>query len=125
MTRALAGWLTLASLAHSACDAPAPREPAPDPASLARGGALYRAHCALCHGERGDGRGPRRASLSRAPADFRSPLWRAQVDRERVRRAIRDGLPGSDMPAWRGLGQRAVDDLTSYVLSLGDAATRP
>lgn len=121
MRRQIVRWAMLASLALWGCDA-GPRErspaPAPDPASLARGAALFAEHCVLCHGERADGRGPRRGSLSRPPADLRSPLWRASRDRDRVRQSIRDGIPGSDMPAWRRLGERAVDDLTGYVLSL-------
>jgi cytochrome c oxidase cbb3-type subunit 2 len=121
MPRARTGWLTLACLALSACEASEPRPGPVDAASLARGRALYLEHCALCHGARGDGRGPRRGSLSRPPADFLSPLWRAQADREPVQRAIRDGIAGSDMPAWRELGQQSVSDLTSYVLSLGEA----
>lgn len=116
--RRLAGCLTLACLTLSACEAPEPPPRAPDPTALARGRELYDEHCALCHGVRGDGRGPRRGSLSRAPADFRSPLWRARAGREQVQRAIRDGIPGSDMPAWRDLGEPAIADLTDYVLSL-------
>lgn len=36
-----------------------------------------------------------------------------------MRRAIRDGIPGSDMPPWIELGERAVDDLTAWVMALG------
>jgi mono/diheme cytochrome c family protein len=113
---------TLVCLALSACDAAGP-EPAAAPSldaeALARGRALFLDRCAICHGERGDGRGPRHASLARRPANFRSPLWRASADPERVRRAIRNGVPGTDMPPWIRLGEQAVEDLTAYVLGLG------
>ena len=115
-------WTTLVCLALSGCDASGPgrmQAAAIDPQVLERGRALFLEHCALCHGERGDGRGPRRRSLSRPPADFRSPLWRSGADPERVRRAIRDGVAGTDMPAWSRLGERAVADLAAYVLALG------
>jgi hypothetical protein len=35
-----------------------------------------------------------------------------------VFRAIRDGLPGTAMPAWRALGVESIENLTAYVLSL-------
>jgi high-affinity iron transporter len=87
-----------------------------DPDSATRGRSLFLEHCALCHGPRGDGQGLRRGSLSRPPANFRSPLFDPEL--ERVRRAIRDGVGGSDMPGWQRLGDRAVEDLTSHVLEL-------
>jgi mono/diheme cytochrome c family protein len=62
----------------------------------------------------------RRGSLARSPANFRSPLFAA--DPARVRRAIRDGVEGSDMPGWQRLGDRALDDLTGYVLSVARSA---
>jgi high-affinity iron transporter len=89
---------------------------ATSPDSIARGRALFIEHCALCHGERGDGAGVRRGSLSRPPANFRSPVF--LPDRARVRGAIHDGIAGSDMPGWQRLGEQAVDDLTSYVLAV-------
>ncbi len=122
MRLGLTSWTTLACLALSGCDAIGPQRgggAAIDAGTFARGQRLFLEHCALCHGERGDGRGPRRGSLSRPPADFRSPRWRTGASRERVRHAIRDGVPGTDMPPWSRLGEEAVDDLTAYVLALG------
>ena len=121
----IASWATLAWLALSGCDAagPQPAGSIPDPAALARGRLLFLEHCALCHGARGDGQGPRRGSLSRPPPDLRSPLWRSGQRPQQVRRAIRDGRPGTDMPPWQRLGEQALDDLTSYVLALGEDAS--
>lgn len=115
----------LVGLTLSGCDAFGPgqqRVTSVDREALARGRQLFVEHCAICHGDRGDGLGPRHASLSRRPPDLRSPLFRASAERERVRRAIRDGVPGSDMPPWLRLGEPAVDDLTAYVLSLGPSS---
>ena len=122
MRAGIAWSTTLVCLALSGCEGrepPQERDAAAKAAALARGRSLYLEHCALCHGDRGDGQGPRRGSLARPPADFRSPLWRSRRDRARVREAIREGVAGTDMPPWQRLGERAVDDLTSYVLSLG------
>lgn len=87
-----------------------------DAGSIARGRTLFLEHCALGHGERGDGQGARRASLSRPPANFRSALF--VPDRTRLRLVIRDGIAGSDMPGWQQLGEQAIDDLTNYVLAV-------
>ena len=118
-------WITLAWLALSACDrgeAPGRAAPTATPESLARGRVLYAAHCSLCHGERGDGQGPRRGSLSRPPASFVSPIWRSRQTPGRIHQVIRDGVRGTDMPGWSRLGEGAVSDLAAYVLSLGAPA---
>jgi mono/diheme cytochrome c family protein len=39
-----------------------------------------------------------------------------------VFQTIRDGIPGTAMPAWHTLGDDAVADLTAYVLALGTRA---
>lgn len=111
----LAAWLAL-----SGCE-PSSEAPPSEPAVAREVAAdLFARNCALCHGENGDGNGPRRASLFRKPPDFRSALWRESRSAADLRRAIRDGLPTSDMPAWSRLGEAAIAGLADYVLSLGD-----
>jgi mono/diheme cytochrome c family protein len=80
---------------------------------------LYQQSCALCHGDRGDGRGARMSSFARGPRDFTNSAWKRSTSPVRVFRAIRDGLPGTAMPAWRALGSEKIADLTAYVLSFG------
>ena len=89
------------------------------PGARARGERLFLQHCALCHGARADGRGPRRRYLSSPARDLTSRSWRERASAPRVHAAIRDGLPGTSMPAWRGLGAEALTDLTAFVLSVG------
>jgi mono/diheme cytochrome c family protein len=89
------------------------------PASRNRGAALFRAHCALCHGERGDGRGVRREGLTAPPRDFTSPGWRRSTSPRRVFFAIREGLAGTPMASWKALSEQDAWDMTAYVLSLG------
>lgn len=43
---------------------------------LARGRQIYLTYCAVCHGERGDGRGPAAARLQIKPRDFTSGLFK-------------------------------------------------
>ena len=80
---------------------------------------LYAEHCAICHGAAGDGRGPRRASLHAKPPDFRSAAWRGAATLEGVRTTIREGRPGTDMPAWKVLSEAEIAGLAQHVLALG------
>jgi mono/diheme cytochrome c family protein len=90
------------------------------PDARARGRRLFSETCALCHGERGDGRGVRREGLTRLPRDFTDPRWRASTSPRHVFFAIREGLEGTPMPSWKALSERDAWDLTAYVLSLGE-----
>jgi mono/diheme cytochrome c family protein len=85
-----------------------------------RGGRRFLESCALCHGERGDGRGARREGLTGPPRDFTSPAWRQSTSPRRVYFAIREGLAGTSMPAWDSLSDEEAWDVTAYVLSLGE-----
>jgi mono/diheme cytochrome c family protein len=79
---------------------------------------LFQESCAICHGERGDGQGVRASAFATPPRDFTNAAWQRSTSPSRVFRAIRDGLPGTAMPAWRALGDDSLVDLTAYVLSL-------
>jgi len=85
----------------------------------ARGRTLFEAHCSLCHGERADGRGPRR-SLSSQPADFSDPAWRARMSPRRVFYVVREGVHGTAMPAWKGLSEDDTWDVVAFVLSVAE-----
>lgn len=85
---------------------------------------LYQQGCALCHGDRGDGRGARVSAFTRPPRDFTDAAWRASTSPARVFRAIRDGAPGTAMPAWRHLGDDHLADLTAAVWAFGDGKSR-
>jgi len=71
---------------------------------------LYRQACAPCHGIGGDGRGPAAAGLHPKPHDFTTgmykfrttPLGTTPTDADLVR-TIREGIPGTAMPAWKHL----------------------
>jgi mono/diheme cytochrome c family protein len=85
-----------------------------------RGRTVFSVNCALCHGERGDGLGPRREGLVGQPRDFTNPMWRASTSPRRVVFAIREGRPQTSMPAWPTLSDDEVWDVTAFVLSLGE-----
>jgi cytochrome c oxidase cbb3-type subunit III len=100
------------------------RIPVPDERLLstdarAEGRRLFVTHCALCHGEAADGRGARREGLARPPRDLTDAVWRRSTSPRRVYFAIREGVHGTPMPAWKALDEDATWDLVAYVLSIG------
>ncbi len=81
---------------------------------VAQGGRLYQAACAVCHGEKGDGKGPFAQALSPQPRDltravyrFRSTPTGALATDWDLFRTITIGVPKSLMPAFSGL---SLDD---------------
>jgi len=87
-----------------------------------RGRDLFLEHCALCHGQRADGRGVRR-NLSSRPADFTDPVWRRRTSPRRVYHAIREGVPGTAMASWKVLTEEETWDLVAYVLSVAERSS--
>ncbi len=68
---------------------------------------LYRRHCASCHGGDGNGRGTTSVNLDPPARNFREEPMRLVstanklADDDDLKRAIRLGIPGSSMPAFR------------------------
>ncbi len=58
---------------------------------------VYERYCLVCHGERGEGVAGYTPSLK--------PILRSRSD-DQLRQAIRDGRPGTEMPAWGTLLNR-------------------
>ena len=94
-----------------------PRTPMPrfrphvwtDPKMLAKGKEIFTAKCALCHGEKGDGKGPGSVNLPLKPADLTDAKMVAEMPGNFwVWRVSEGGLvepfksKGSAMPAWKG-----------------------
>ena len=82
-------------------------------APLARGAVIFSKTCAVayCHGPEG--------SAGRAPQLAGQPL-----ERERVFRAVRDGLPNTSMPGWREkLRPPDLEAVVAYVMSLAAASS--
>ena len=96
-----------------------PVSPAQSAGELERGKALYRGHCATCHGFDGAGNGPKAAGLPKPPTNFRDPTVMSAISDNRLEQAILAGKPGSGM---RGYGTifnaRDVAALVKYLRSL-------
>jgi high-affinity iron transporter len=97
---------------------PVPAARLADPAARERGRALFARHCALCHGERGDGRGERRAGLSTPPRDLTDARWQSRTSPLRLFATLREGVPGTAMASWAALDEEETWDLVAYVRSL-------
>ena len=115
---AMAQWLDL--------DVPDPPEAG---AALAEAGkAVYDTHCWYCHGDEGDGLGPVADYLWPRPRDFTiasfklrtTPSGELPTD-EDLFRSVSLGLPGTAMPAWRGvLTAEERWQVIAYIKSFGD-----
>lgn len=84
----------------------------------ARGRVLFEDRCRQCHGPNA----AQRTRGARQPPDFAAPAWQRSRTPRMVYRAVRDGRPGTAMPSWKSLGDRALLDLVAYLKSRGPAS---
>ncbi|MGE4606124.1 MAG: c-type cytochrome [Myxococcota bacterium] len=85
-----------------------PRESTPE--NVAAGKELYEDKCSQCHGAEGDGQGLMADLLDPRPRDFRRAIYKIRrtpqgelpID-EDLFLIVSNGMPGTSMPAWRGL----------------------
>ncbi|NGZ26762.1 MAG: c-type cytochrome, partial [Magnetococcales bacterium] len=106
LTLSLMGFSHAAEQAHKIPDAPPeylaktnPLADTNDEALLKRANRLFRGKCVKCHGEEGDGKGPRAESLIIKPAAFGSPGYLNGRKDGQLFWIISFGSPGTDMPA--------------------------
>jgi cytochrome c oxidase cbb3-type subunit 2/cytochrome c oxidase cbb3-type subunit I/II len=99
--------------------------PASNPGDLqeeiSRGGTLFAANCASCHGAAGRGDGRASASLLPKPAN----LTAARFSDERLSSVLWNGIIGSAMPPWRQLPTEDLRALVAYIDSLHVASVAP
>lgn len=91
--------------------------PLSDPTPMqAAGERLYQKNCAFCHAPDGTGRNWIGSFLQPHPRDLTDPAVMAGMTAGRLRRTIRDGLPGTSMPAWGAvLDAEQIDGLVAYI----------
>ncbi len=94
-------------------------------------GRVYRERCAQCHGEEGEGDGPAAEFLYPKPRDFTFGVFKYKTSHadsefpydQDLRKSIREGLPGTSMPAWgEELSDAQVDGLIQLIKEFGEWA---
>ena len=76
----------------------------------------YKALCARCHGENGDGKGVNAIYLDPAPRDLTLAEFMANKPHDRFISSIKIGVPGTSMPPWgNALSDDQVNGVFNYV----------
>jgi len=87
------------------------------PAPKMNGEETYKALCARCHGEKGDGNGKVAWYIDPSPRDFTKKSFMSTKPRERFLESIREGVPGTSMPAWgKVIGDEQSGAALDYVM---------
>ena len=90
---------------------------------------VYATYCVGCHGEQGLGDGPAAEFLNPKPRNFVEGEYKyfhfnesgPLPSDESLLITVRNGLPGSSMPAFALLSEQQIKDVTDYVKSLRDS----
>jgi len=91
----------------------------PEPPATTKGESIYReSDCSMCHGEMGDGEGFLAAGLQPKPRDFTDFQEMNTVPDMAIINAIRDGLPGTSMPAHPDFNDEQIEELILFIRSL-------
>ena len=93
---------------------------------MRRGQGIYLAQCAVCHGIQGDGDGFLAAGFDVKPRDFTGGVYKFRSTRngdlpriEDIEQIVREGVPGTTMPAWgQFLGPEQIADVSRYLVAL-------
>ncbi len=81
-----------------------------------RGGQLFLDNCAFCHGGDGTGRNWIGSFMEPRPRDLTNPEAMAGMSHPHLVGVIRDGLPGTSMPAWKSvLSEPEIQDVAAYI----------
>lgn len=84
--------------------------------NVAQGETFYMKNCATCHGESGDGRGPRAYFINPKPRNFLHPAAREMLNRVELFEMISEGKPGTEMPAWnKVLNPQEIANVSEFV----------
>lgn len=119
-----------ASHSHSAHQGAAVDINAPIPEELEgnfkQGKSLYEQTCINCHGELGNGQGPRAYFIFPKPRNFTHPAAVASFSRAHIFEQVRTGVNGTEMPAWKNvLTRQQMADVTEYVFGAFIAPNNP
>ena len=74
--------------------------------------------CAMCHGEKGDGKGVMGTALMPPPRNFTCGVMMNEIPDGQLYWVIKNGSPGTGMMSFAGLPDEQVWQLTHYIRSL-------
>ncbi|MFT5219986.1 MAG: mono/diheme cytochrome c family protein [Planctomycetota bacterium] len=77
--------------------------------------------CAICHGKKGDGRGPLGDSFDPRPRNFSCAKTVIDIPDGQLHWIIKNGSPGSSMPSFDYLSAEEIWQLVIYLRSLANA----
>lgn len=78
----------------------------------------YKALCARCHGDKGDGAGPVALYIDPSPRDLTKVAFMTSKPRDRFVASIQKGVHGTSMPAWeKVLNEQQIQALLDHVES--------
>ena len=99
-------------------------EPSGINANEVQGIQVFTTHCIVCHGEKGNGKGPAAASLKPKPRNFKKGLksFKYGTTLADVVKTISNGSPGTAMPPFKSvLNPEQLEAVAAYVRSLAGA----
>lgn len=77
---------------------------------------LFQKNCAFCHAADGTGKNWIGSFMEPHPRNLTDPAFMKDMTRTRLARTIREGLPNTSMPAWKGvLKDDEIDSIVAYV----------
>jgi cytochrome c oxidase cbb3-type subunit III len=77
---------------------------------------LFQENCAFCHAADGTGKNWIGAFLEPHPRNLTAAEFMSGMNRPRLRTVIREGLPGTSMPAWKAvLSEPEIDAVIAYI----------
>ncbi len=99
--------------------ATASAEPALSP-ELEEGKEVFLQNCSSCHGEKGAGDGVAAASLNPKPRNYKAPAkeWKNGPTEAGVLKTLNNGLPKTQMVAFKYLGDAKLKLVAKYVVHL-------
>jgi len=77
---------------------------------------LFQKNCAFCHGADGTGKNWIGSFLEPHPRNLTNATFMMSMPRSRLKERIKNGIPYSSMPAWKGvLTDREIESIIAYI----------
>lgn len=107
-------WIVNVFIAAGVACGSAGAAPAGHSRASADGSAVFRVHCAPCHGMEGKGK-PRIGT-----PNFTDPKVQASITDEQIVTTIKNGRKGTAMPTWSGkLAEEEINAVAAYIRTFG------